>query len=618
MPESVLENSLVSYKRSPARVIALADKLEIVLGDGQTRRVRPKDVLLIHPGPVHDVRDLASDTGEDVGTVCELIADSEVTLPELAELLYGDASPASRWNSWQLVNEGIYFYGSPDGIRAHSPEKAEQELAEREARAREEAAWNGFVQRIRAGHAPLPEDGGYLREVEDLALGRTGQNRLLRKIGIEQNPMQAHALLLRVGHWTSQVNPYPARLGLETDCPRLAIPVLEAPLSTEGRRDLTHLAAFAIDDEDNQDPDDALSLEGDRLWVHVADVAFAVPPDSPADREARDRGATLYLPERIASMLPERVAEEMGLGKREISPALSFGLDLDADGAVRDLEVVPSLIRVERVTYASVQERLGEAPFCDLWRIAQAARARRRAAGAIFITLPDVAVRVVDGEVRIRPLPALDSRILVEETMIMAGEATARFAIEREISFPFITQAGVNLPPEKQRQPETLVEMYGYRRKFAPRQMGITPGRHEGLGVSPYTQVTSPLRRYLDLVGHQQLRAFLQGGDLLSPEEVIERIGRVQIAGAGTRKGERLSNRHWTLVYLAAHPNWHGEGVLVEKGDKRGVVLIPELGLETPVRYRGTPEPGQVCRLALKEVDLAQSAVYFTVERFVS
>nr|VFJ98180.1 MAG: exoribonuclease-2 [Candidatus Kentron sp. H]VFJ98360.1 MAG: exoribonuclease-2 [Candidatus Kentron sp. H]VFK03476.1 MAG: exoribonuclease-2 [Candidatus Kentron sp. H] len=617
MPETFLQNSLVSYKRKPARVIAVVDKLEIMLDDGQTCRVRPKDVFLIHPGPVHDVGDLATRIGEDVKTVCELVAGSPITLGELAELLYGDESPSSRWNAWQLVSDGIYFYGVPENIQARAPEKAEEELAKREARARKARAWTDFLQRVRTSGPFRPEDADYLKEIEELAFDRTGQSRLLRKLGIEQTPANAHALLLKLGHWHDRTNPHPIRIGLDTNAPQLPIPALAGALSTGNRRDLTHLRAFAIDDEGNQDPDDAISLDGARLWIHVADVAFAVTPDSAVDLEARGRGATLYLPELTAPMLPEAVVEELGLGKKATSPALSFGLDLDADGAVSHLEIVPSLVRVERLTYAAVEERMGEAPFCHLWWIAQTARARRRVAGAIFITLPDVAVRVVDGKVHIRVLPELNSRILVGEIMIMAGEAVARFALERDIPFPFIAQAGVNLPLEHQRQPETLAEMYGYRRKLAPRQMSTTPGPHGGLGVGCYSQVTSPLRRYLDLVAHQQLRAWLQGDGVLGSEKIIQRIGATQAATAGTRKGERLSNRHWTLVYLREHSDWQGEGILVEKGEKRGTVLIPSLGLDAQVRYRGNPEPGQVFRLALGEVDLPQLSAYFAVEKSV-
>lgn len=81
------------------------------------------------------------------------------------------------------------------------------------------------------------------------------------------------------------VNPHPRRLNMPATDPTVSFP----PLPDEPRLDLTHLPAFAIDDAGNQDPDDALSVDGDRIWVHVADVAALIQPDSPADLEARPR-----------------------------------------------------------------------------------------------------------------------------------------------------------------------------------------------------------------------------------------------------------------------------------------------------------------------------------------
>nr|VFK41673.1 MAG: exoribonuclease-2 [Candidatus Kentron sp. SD]VFK47492.1 MAG: exoribonuclease-2 [Candidatus Kentron sp. SD]VFK80188.1 MAG: exoribonuclease-2 [Candidatus Kentron sp. SD] len=621
MPETFLKNSLVLYKSKPARVVAVADKLEIELDDGQTQRVRPKDVMMIHPGPVHEIRDLVARTG-DVETACELIADSSVDLPELTELLYGDDSPSSRWNTWQLVADGIYFHGAPDNIWVHSAEDARKRLAEREARTARNHAWEKFLIRVRNSQPLEPRDAEYLKETEALAFARTGQSRLLRKLGIEQTPAHAHALLLRLGYWDECVNPHPARIGLDTHSPRISIQphVFASGILSNPRRDLTHLATFAIDDEGNQDPDDAIGLDGNRLWIHVADVAAVVSPGSEADIEARNRGATLYLPELTAPMLPEKVAEEFGLGHREISPALSFGLDLDADGAILHTEVVPSRIRVQRLTYAMVEERIREKPFSRLWEIARTARERRRASGATFITLPEVDIRVIDQEIQIRVQLRLDSRALVAETMIMAGSAAARFALERDIPFPFITQAGSQnpSPPETSASDQsaaTLAEMYARRRGFAPRQIRITPAPHAGLGLDCYTQVTSPLRRYLDLVAHQQLWAYLRGEKMLDAEQLMERVGATQMATAGIRKGERFSNRHWTMVYLKRHPNWRGEGILVEKTDRRGIVLIPELGLETQIRYRGDPPLNQAFTLQLGKVDLPRLSPTFMMER---
>ena len=153
------------------------------------------------------------------------------------------------------------------------------------------------------------------------------------------------------------------------------------------RRDLTHLAAFAIDDEGSDDPDDAISLEGNRLWVHVADVAALVPPESPADLEARARGANLYLPEGTVPMLPPEVTQLLGLGLADISPALSFGMDLTPAGEITGIEIVPSWIRVTRLTYDEVELRLAEEPFTCLYDLALRCEARRQTRGAITLTL---------------------------------------------------------------------------------------------------------------------------------------------------------------------------------------------------------------------------------------
>src|ERR1035437_4540781 len=99
--------------------------------------------------------------------------------------------------------------------------------------------------------------------------------------------------------------------------------------------DVTYLPAFAIDNAWTTDPDDALSLEGpNRLWVDVADVAALFFPDSPADIEARSRASSLYLPEMTVPMLPVGASERLGLGIRDVSPALSFGLNLDSEGGI--------------------------------------------------------------------------------------------------------------------------------------------------------------------------------------------------------------------------------------------------------------------------------------------
>jgi exoribonuclease-2 len=155
--------------------------------------------------------------------------------------------------------------------------------------------------------------------------------------------------------------------------------------------------------------------------------------------------------------------------------------------------------------------------------------------------------------------------------------------------------------------------MYGLRRALMPSQPSSTPGSHAGLGLELYAQATSPLRRYLDLVVHQQLRAYLHGEPLLSAGEVVERVGATAAMTGSLRRAERLARRHWTLVYLLQHPQWRGEGILVEKRGRRATLLIPELDLDTQVHLRQDLALNSPVPLVLGEVDLAELTAHFRI-----
>ncbi|MBE2294476.1 MAG: RNB domain-containing ribonuclease [Phycisphaerales bacterium] len=600
------QHSLVLYKNGPARITQIGEKLEIELEDGRLLRVRPKDVLLLHPGPVRGFSELNALSPGEVEAACELLDGESTTLSELAELIFGAYTPATAWATWRLLDEGLYFQGVPEAISTRPLAEVAQERAAREAKAAEREAWTGFLNRARAGRCSA-EDAVFLREIEEVAWGQREQSRVLQALDCHQNPESAHALLLRLKYWDEMVNPYPQRVGVSLIASATELP----ELPEEPRLDLTGLAAYAIDDEDNLDPDDALSLEGNRLWVHVADVAALVPPDSPLDLEARGRGATLYLPETTVPMLPEAMIGRLGLGLSDISPALSFGLDLDDAGAVSDVEIVPSWVRVQRLSYEEVEQRLDQEPFRQMDESTLRHRALRRANRAVFIDLPEVKMHVANGRVSIRPLPRLRSRLLVAEAMLMAGAAAARFALEHELSFPFATQEVV--VDASERAPSGLAAMYALRRSLRPRQYSSQPGPHGGLGLEVYAQVTSPLRRYLDLVAHQQLRQFLRGGPLLDTQAIVERVGAAEAAAVGVRRTERLSRAHWTAAYLQQHPGWRGEGILVEKRSPRSTVLVPALALEARVKVAADVALDQVLPLRLTGIELPARETYFKV-----
>lgn len=599
---SLRPGSLVLYKIHPAIVSNVAEKIEIQLAGGKSKRVRDKDVTLLHPGPLSSLGALK--TAEPaIEEAWELLEGEKVGLADLAEFLYGEYSPASAWGAWEVLQDGLYFEGGTADIRRRSEAAVREEREARDSKQRAEQEWNEFLERV--DRASLEEDDRKrLAEVERVALGDSEHSRILTSFELPVTPDSAHRFLVRCGYWDAHENPWPRRAGARLEPVEVGVP----DLADEPRKDLTHLEAWAIDDAGNQDPDDAISIDGERLWVHIADVAALVRPGGHMDQAARERCANLYLPERVHTMLPESVTHRLGLGLAERSPALSFGFGFDGEG-VSDVEVVPTWVVVQRTSYDEVDTRMHEPAFAAISRITDAYRAKRLSRGAARIDLPEVSVRVVDGEVIIRPLPKLASRDMVTDAMLMAGEAAARFARANGVAIPYAMQPS----PQEIRQPQGMPEMYAYRRLFKPSRASLEPEPHFGLGLETYARATSPLRRYADLVVHQQLRAFVMGRTPLSADEILERTAVLDAAGATIRRAERQSNLHWKMVHLQRNPGWQGEAVVVALDERKAMVIIPELALETRIRLSPDYSLGQTLTLAVREVDVPAQTAHFRV-----
>ena len=601
MSDSLRAGSLVLYKIHPARVVSLGEKIEIALEGGKGKRVREKDITLLHPGPVQN---LNLDAGEgNVEEAWELLQGEQPSLEELAELVFGEFTPASAWGAWQLVADGLYFQGALEAIEVRDGQAVKAEREARDSKAREAEEWEGFLSRVR--EARLEEqDRKRLAEVERVALGNAEHSRILTALDVDATPEAAHKFLLRCGFWPSDQNPWPLRSGLPLDDVELGVPVLPE----EERLDLTGLASWAIDDEGNQDPDDAISLDGDYLWVHVADVAALVRPDGHIDQAARERASNLYLPEGVSNMLPASITQQLGLGLQLQSPALSIGFRFDGSD-FQDIRIEITTVEVKRDSYNAVDERMQEEPFASIARLTDRYRQRRLARNAARLDLPEASVRLKDGEVVIRPLPKLASRDMVTDAMLMAGEAVAIFAGQNDIPIPHAMQP----EPEEIRQPAKLSEMYAYRRLFKPSNTVLHAEPHFGLGLERYARSTSPLRRYADLLVHQQLRAFVTGKPFMDRETLAERIAGIDMLGAKVRRTERQSNLHWKLVYLSRHPEWEGDAIVMALEERKAVLVIPELAMEVKVRLHESFALDQPVRLKVRELDLATQDVYFRV-----
>src|ERR1043165_4991367 len=316
-----------------------------------------------------------------------------------------------------------------------------------------------------------------------------------------------------------------------------------------GREDLREEFIVTIDPDDARDFDDAIHVEktrsGWRLGVHIADVAAYVEPGGALDREARRRGNSVYLPDRVIPMLPERLSN----GVCSLNPGVdrltrSVFLHFDKNGAPKSAHFAPSVIRsAHRLTYKQAYAILTASPGDELgerlhtaWELASLLRRRRFEHGALDLDFPEVKVWVdKQGEpIKLERVENDESHQLIEEFMLAATEAVARELKKRAI--PTVYRVHENPDPEKLAEYRELVLSFGYkvgdvskrpelqrllaslrgkpeeqalkigllkslkRARYAPQPLG-----HYGLAKNNYTHFTSPIRRYADLVVHRGL-----------------------------------------------------------------------------------------------------------------
>ncbi|MDR1398433.1 MAG: RNB domain-containing ribonuclease [Treponema sp.] len=622
----IQEKSLVVYKNRPALVTSVGEKLHIAILNGEQLRVREKDVELIYHGPCVLIDLVACDTGiagsvsDDVRGAWELLEDGVVSLKELAELVYGEYTARTSWAAYTLLRDGLYFSGDIDAIHGRKGDEVVADEQKRAEKQREVMARDCFVQRLRAGSTnpgcfpedDTPDSRRFFQEIEALAYKRTDKSRTLKDLGSQETPQEAHRLLLSTGFWSPLVNPYPVRFGLSL----VSAKALLVPPPVEERVDLTHLVSLAIDNAWSDDPDDAVSIEGNTLYVHIADPGASLVSGSVADIEARDRGATLYLPEGVSRMINPDALRYFALGLQSPSPALSFKLQLDDAGFITETEIIRSFVKVSRLTYAEADAMRGESAgfgpdIRRLFAIADRNMGRRLNTGAITIELPEAHIMVRGEELAITPIASHSSAGMVRECMLMAGEGAAEWALRRRLPFPYVTQELGDLPDEML---SGLAGAYQKRRCMRPRSLSTRPGAHSGLGLDIYTQVTSPLRRYTDLLAHQQIRAFLRNESPLSEDEVLLRLAAGEAGANAAIQAERMSRSHWTAVYLSDKKGSCWDAVALERRGGRMLFIIPELALETQVALKQNVEPNELVSLTLTQVKIPELEMTFVAE----
>ncbi len=576
-----------------------------------------------------------------------LVEDGEaVTAQGMAQLLFSDQSPPLCYAAHCLLSEDkIYFKQKADGYEprpaALVAEIKHQRLAE-ESKQREQKEFLARVEQRLAGVAVEWPDSDRSRfiELERYVLNPENTHRaahdLLATLGRPQTPQAAFELLLELGLWSPHENLFLRRSQIPVQFRREVFEMAHQclvdppPDPDTNRLDLTHLKVYTIDDESTQEIDDGLSREiledgRERLWIHIADPTRLVKPGDELDLEARRRSTTVYLPTGMIPMFPPELATgPMSLVQGKVCPALSFGVVLDESGCVQDFTIHASIVKpTYRLTYEDVDEMLelgirAEPEIAAIASWAKRRQAWRTTQGAISIHMPESVIKVKnDDEIVIEVLDDSQARLLVAEMMILAGEVAGRFGQTHQIPLPYRGQPQPELPSEQElmQLPPGPVRFCAMRRCMPQSEMSITPLRHAGLGLDTYTQVTSPIRRYTDLMAHFQIKAHLRGEELpFAAQQLQETMMSVTTAAKEATMVERQTNRYWGLEYLRRHADRVWQALMLRwlrENDNLGLILLEDLGLELAMRFRRTVKPGDRLEVQVSHADPRQDVIQF-------
>ena len=333
----------------------------------------------------------------------------------------------------------------------------------------------------------------------------------------------------------------------------------------EGRKDLRDVQMVTIDGEDAKDLDDAVSLEKKDgnyyLGVHIADVTNYVQENSALDREALERGTSVYLVDRVIPMLPHTLSNGIcSLNMGEDRLALSCLMTLDEKGTVTGYEIAETVINVDqRMSYTDVNKILEGDPetinryeslvpmFRLMKELADIVREKRKKRGSIDFDFPESKIILDrDGKpLSIKPYERNAATKIIEDFMLLANETVAQHFYWLEA--PFVYRTHDNPDPEKVMKLATFINNFGYFIKVKsgdneihPKEIQKLLGKiegtpqealisrltlrsmkkaqytvdctgHFGLACQYYCHFTSPIRRYPDLQIHRIIKEQLRG-----------------------------------------------------------------------------------------------------------
>lgn len=583
--------------------------LQVEMPSGKRSKIKSAAVLLRFEKPAAGaLLEQATPLAEEIEAdfLWECASEGEFSFLDFARDYYGhDPAPVEASAVLLALHAApVYFHRKGKGRFRKAPaDILAAALASLEKKRQQALAMEGWVAELKAFR--LPPEIGVLADALLYAPDRNRPETKAFEAACAETGLTAAQLLFRCGAIRSPYLLHFRRFLHEQFPKGTGFPALDAPPAPDDlpRADVR---AFSIDDAHTTEIDDALSVTllpglGTRIGIHIAAPGLAIAHGSPLDGVARARLSTVYMPGNKITMLPDAVVENYTLAGGVDCPAVSLYLTVD-----EGFEIVSHESRLEMVHIAAnlrhhevepwfnaetVGGPLPDRPFRDelvhLWHFANACEGRRGKPSAIqgindynFAIHGDIAdpeACTVDISERKRGSP-LDK--LVAELMIVANSTWGGLLAERNVACLYRAQTQGKV------------------------RMTTSPLPHDGLGVPQYAWMTSPLRRYCDLVNQWQLIACLKGETPAFAQKSAELFAAMrdfETTYAAYADFQRLMERYWCLRWLQQR------GLAEIEATVRREQLVKIDHLPLLLRVPSLPvdlTPGQRVRLAIESIDL--------------
>lgn len=417
----------------------------------------------------------------------------------------------------------------------------------------------------------------------------------LSEIGIKDES-EALEFLVKLGLWDKNDDPIFKRYGIKSNYPNKIIKetneLLNKELSLDKLIDITKLNVFSIDDDNTVDIDDAISIESlgeqTRLGIHISNVASIINDSSALDNDALKRGETIYLSEGNIHMFPQQlVSNLLTLKEKNIRRALSLFIIFDRDHNILSHEFLQTKINLKKnYSYKEANKFITNTDEGKmLVSITKSLRERRVNNGAIILQLP--VLKIIRDEsnniVINKLLMNTDAHNVVAECMVLMNSLCADYFRNNEI--PSIYRSQIDIISEDINELDKNNDLFPVEvvKYLKPTNIGINPEPHRFLGLERYVQITSPIRRYLDLVLQRQLISCLDGsGPVYSTGDLEKKYLKTELAIKEKKIIEKSREKYWLLRYFKEKELEQITGVISSIRNKRASAYFPDYLIELP------------------------------------